>query len=276
MKNTDQVVYAERLDEAIKKTQEFLLRKQDKTGFWAGELEADASVTAGYIPFIYFMSENMDAGIRDRIINFIRLKQKDDGSWSIYHAGPGDLNVTVQVYFALKLAGISASEPHMLRARQFVMYNGGVMKVNTITRIWLAMFGQYDYRGTPSIPLEIALLPNSFFFNIYEFASWSRETIMALMLILALKPVCKIPEKVGIEELYLEPPEQRHYVVAKKVGFFNVRNLFLDLDRLFKILENQPIKPLKNRQSIKWKNGFWSTRKKMEVGVGYCSHGYTP
>ena len=94
MKNTDQVVYTEMLDEAIKKTQEFLLRKQDKTGFWVGELEADASVTAGYIPFIYFMSENMDASVRDRIINFIRLKQKDDGSWSTFHAGPGDLSNT--------------------------------------------------------------------------------------------------------------------------------------------------------------------------------------
>jgi len=266
MKNIDQVVYTEILAEAIKKTQEFLLQKQDKTGFWVGELEADASVTAGYIPFIYFMSENMDADKRDRIINFIRLKQKDDGSWSSFHAGPGDLNVTVQVYFALKLAGISASEPCMLMARQFILSNGGVMKVNTITRIWLAMFGQYDYRGTPSIPLEIALLPNSFFFNIYEFASWSRETIMALMLILALKPVCKIPEKACIKELYLEPLEQRRYVVAKREGFFNVRNLFLDLDRLFKILENQPIKPLRNRAKRKvekWvlehqeKDGSW-------------------
>ena len=211
MKNENATLVNQALDQAVDRTQKFLLQKQADAGFWIGELEADASVTAGYIPFMYFMFGNVDAAKRDKIINFLRLKQKDDGSWSMYHGGPGDLNVTVQVYFAVKLAGISASELFMQKARQFILANGGVMKVNTITRIWLAMFGQYEYRGTPSIPLEIALLPNNFFFNIYEFASWSRETIMALMIILAMKPICGIPENANIEELYVEPRGQRHF-----------------------------------------------------------------
>ena len=266
MKNENATLVNQALDQAVDRTQKFLLQKQADAGFWIGELEADASVTAGYIPFMYFMFGNVDAAKRDKIINFLRLKQKDDGSWSMYHGGPGDLNVTVQVYFAVKLAGISASELFMQKARQFILANGGVMKVNTITRIWLAMFGQYEYRGTPSIPLEIALLPNNFFFNIYEFASWSRETIMALMIILAMKPICGIPENANIEELYVEPRGQRHFSVAKKNGLFNIRNLFLDLDQLFKILERQPVRPLRNRAKRKvekWilehqeKDGSW-------------------
>ena len=237
----------EELEQAIKRTQEFLLQKQDKRGFWVGELEADASVTAGYIPFMYFMTGSIDIEKRGRIINFLRLKQKGDGSWSTYQGGPGDLNVTVQVYFSLKLAGIFDSEPYMQRARQFILSKGGVTNVNTVTRIWLALFGQYDYGGTPSIPPEIALLPNSFRFNIYEFASWSRETIMALMLILAIKPICKIPRTASVDELYVEPIAKRHYKLAKKHGVFSWHNFFLNMDALFKILEKQPIKPLRIR-----------------------------
>lgn len=235
------------LEMAIQKTQNWLLTQQHEEGFWVGELEADASVTAGYIPFMYFMTGQLDSEKRDLMINYVRLKQQDDGSWNAYHDGPGDLNVSIQVYFALKLAGVSASAPYMQSARQFILSMGGVMKVNTITRIWLALFGQYDYRGTPSIPPEIALLPDRFFFNIYEFASWSRETIMALMLILSLKPVCKVPENASIDELYVEPAGERHYNVGIKKSFFSFNNFFLTLDATFKMLEKRPIKPLRQR-----------------------------
>ncbi len=266
MVNTVSKNKEEVLEKAINKTQDLLLGKQNEQGFWVGELEADASVTAGYIPFMYFMTNVIDPDKRERIINFVRLKQKADGSWSTYNGGPGDLNVTVQVYFALRLASVPSTEPFMLLARQFVLSKGGVMKVNTITRIWLAMFGQYDYRGTPSIPPEIALLPNRFFFNIYDFASWSRETIIALMLILTVKPVCKMPESASIEELYVEPKGKRHYILTNIGGFFSFQNFFLYLDRLFKILEIQPVKPLRRRamkKVEKWivdhqeKDGSW-------------------
>jgi hypothetical protein len=45
------------LDKAIKRTQDYLLRTQNEKGYWVGELEADASVAAGYIPLMYFMTE---------------------------------------------------------------------------------------------------------------------------------------------------------------------------------------------------------------------------
>ncbi len=119
------------------------------------------------------------------------------------------------------------------------------MKANTITRIWLALFGQFDYRGTPSIPPEIILLPNWFYFNIYEFASWSRETIMALMIILTVRPVCQVPENANIPELYLEPPWKRHYTPAEKGKLFSWRSFFLFADSVFKTLEKLPFKPFR-------------------------------
>lgn len=231
------------LDQAIKRTQDYLLQIQNGEGYWAGELEADASVTAGYVPLMYFMTGSVDPTRQRRVVNYVTGKQRTDGSWSSYHDGQGDLNVSIQNYFALKLAGVSAEEPFMQRARGFILSRGGITKANVFTRIWLAIFDQFDWRRTPSLPPEIILLPDWFYFNIYEFASWSRATIVALMVVLTRKPVCPVPESAGVSELYAEPEGHRDYSPGKIDGIFNWKSFFRLADSIFKAWERLPWKP---------------------------------
>lgn len=241
--------------QAIKRAQDYLLRVQSREGYWVGELEADVSVTVGYIPLMYFMTGRVDPERQQKVVNYVKGKQRPDGSWSTYYGGPGDLSVTIQAYFALKLAGVSPREPFMQRAREFVLSHGGISKANVFTKIWLALFGQFDWRGTPSIPPEIIFLPNWFYFNIYEFASWSRATIVALMVVLTKKPVYRIPEFAQVSELYLEPEGHRDYCLGKYEKVFSWRSFFLLLDRFFKAYEKLPFKPgrgLALRKAEKW------------------------
>jgi squalene-hopene/tetraprenyl-beta-curcumene cyclase len=243
------------LEEAIEATQNHLLARQNPAGYWVGELEADASVTAGYIPLMVFMTGRVDPARQQKVINFVRSKQRPDGSWGAYCAGPGDLNVSIQVYFALKLAGIPAEEPFMRRARTFILDQGGIGKANVFTRVWLALFGQFDWGSTPSIPPEVILLPNRSFVNIYEFASWSRETIVALTVLLAQKPVCQVPAHAGVSELYVEPEGRRSYEMGNREGLFNWKSVFLALDAVFKGWEKLPVKPgrgLALRRAERW------------------------
>lgn len=228
---------------AIEKTQAWLLGHQHKEGYWMGELEADASVTAGYIPLMVFMIGQVDSGRRDRVVNSVLARQNPDGSWPVFYGGPGDLNVSVQVYFALKLAGLAVDQPAMHKARRFILERGGVGRTSVFTRIWLALFGQFEWSGVPSLPPEIIYLPTWFYFNIYEFASWSRETIMALVIVLTQKPVCRIPESSRIDELYLEPEDRRRFPVGNITKLWGWRTFFLLLDRLFKLYERLPFQP---------------------------------
>jgi squalene-hopene/tetraprenyl-beta-curcumene cyclase len=243
------------LEQAIKKTQYFLLRSQNEKGYWVGKLEADASVAAGYIPLMYYMTGHVKPQEKTKIITYIKNRQNSDGSWSSYFSGPGDLNVSVQVYFALKLAGLMVSDPLMARAKNFILSQGGLSRTNTITKIWLALFGQFDYRGTPAIPPELVLLPDWFYFNIYEFASWSRETIMALILILSRRPVCRIPAGAGITELYVEVEEKRRFARPAAGRRFGWPRIFILLDSVFKIIDRLPVNPLRRlaeRRVEKW------------------------
>ena len=114
-------------------------------------------------------------------------------------------------------------------------------------KTWLALFGQFDWRCLPSIPPEIIYLPNWFYVNIYEFASWSRATIVALMLVLALKPVCSIPETARIDELYIEPQGQRRIRLGRSERLFSWKSFFLLLDGVFKFYERLPFQPGRGR-----------------------------
>jgi squalene-hopene/tetraprenyl-beta-curcumene cyclase len=231
------------MEQAIRRTQEWLLARQSGEGYWVGELTADASVTAGYVPIMYFMTGQVGEDRRRKVVNYVREKQRGDGSWSAYEGGPGDLNVTVQTYFALKLAGVPAEEPYMERARDFARNLGGIEAANVFTKIWLAIFGQYDWRRIPTVPPEVILLPEWFSLNIYEFASWSRATIVALMMVFAQKPVCGVPDFATIRELYIDPEARRQSVPARIGSLFGWGNLFVAMDRIFKIWERVPFKP---------------------------------
>jgi squalene-hopene/tetraprenyl-beta-curcumene cyclase len=156
---------------------------------------------------------------------------------------------------ALKLAGVSAEEPCLRRARTFILANGGIGKANVLTKIWLALFGQFDWQGTPTVPPEVILLPSWFYLNIYEFASWSRATIVALSLVLTLKPVCPVPEGAGVSEIYVEPEGQRRYPLSQAGGGPGWRRLFLLLDSLLKLYERLPVKPGRRKalhRTVEW------------------------
>ena len=174
------------LDRTIGSAQEYLLSRQNDDGFWMGKLEADVTVAADFMPLMRIL------GIRNRerdkkAVNSILRQQKADGSWSLYWDGEGNLDVTLRTYFSLKMCGISPCQDYMLRAKNFILEHGGIEGTNTYTKIIMALFGQCSWEKIPEIPPEIIFLPRWFYINIYDFASWTRATIMAYSIILNLK-----------------------------------------------------------------------------------------
>jgi squalene-hopene/tetraprenyl-beta-curcumene cyclase len=240
------------LDQAIGKTQNYLLNRQSQEGYWVGELESDVSVSAGYIPMMRFMGvETLE---RERkVVHFLRTQQLADGGWASYPGGVGEVNVSVQAYIALKMAGISAQEPFMKRARELILARGGVERTHTFTKIMLAHFGQYAWQDLPTLPPELMLLPNSFPINIYDFASWARATIVALTIVMTYRPVCALPVSQGIQELYRTPApgnaggKSKPSLQSRSPGLFSWERFFLMTDRLLKLWERVPFKPGRRR-----------------------------
>ena len=151
---------------AIKRTREYLLGRQHPDGYWKGPLEADASVSAGYLPLMHFLGIPVAPARQERIVATMWRQQDGDGSWSVYPGGPGDISVTAQVYFALKLAGGSLEDERLAPARGFVVTHGGLMPNHPITRLWLALLGGVARKGGPTVPPATSVGATQSSFNI--------------------------------------------------------------------------------------------------------------
>jgi squalene-hopene/tetraprenyl-beta-curcumene cyclase len=241
--------------DGIERAKEWLLDQQHPDGYWCGELEADVMLEADYI-FMHTLLGTGDAGKMERALNEILRHQNEDGGWSLYPGGPSNINYGVKAYLALKLMGWSKDDPLMVKARAWVLANGGVVECNTFTKIYLCALGQYDYDAVPAIPPEIVLFPNWFYFNIYEISSWSRGILVPLSIIYAKKPFKKLGPDQGIEELFVGGREKAnlHLRWDKKTPV-SWRNFFIFLDRIAHWAERVHIRPLRKvaiRKARKW------------------------
>ena len=239
---------------AIERSQAYLLGEQYDEGYWWGELESNPTMEAEYLLMTYFL-EQVDPEKWRKLTNQILRCQREDGSWGQYYQAPGDVSTSVECYFALKLAGISAERVEMRKAKDFILSRGGVPATRIFTKIWLSLFDQWDWRGTPVMPPELILLPKWFPVNIYEFSSWARATIVPMMIILSQRPSKKVPSEASIDELYPVPRDQIDYSLTKPRGTLGWAPALYWLDRLLRIYESLPIKPARNmavRRSAKW------------------------
>src|SRR5215469_16664444 len=243
-----------RVGSAIAAARKYLFSQQCEEGYWCGELEADTTLESDYI----LLHTLLGTGNQERFqkaANWILRHQNEDGGWSIYVGGPSNISASVKAYFGLKLAGYTADHPALVRARQKILEMGGVTEVNTFTKIYLCFFGQYDYDAVPAIPPEIVLFPNWFWFNIYEISSWSRAILVPLSVAYAKKPFKKIPDEMGVEELFVGGRDKSRMHLHWDKKLFSWRNFFLVLDRLTHWAERVHIRPLRSvalRKAEKW------------------------
>ena len=129
---------------------------------------------------------------------WIHSQQRSDGTWANFFGGPPDLSTTIEAYVALRLAGDPADAAHLQKAAAFVRDSGGLERSRVFTRIWLALFGLWPWEKLPVLPPEIMFLPPWFPLNIYDFGCWARQTVVALTVVSAHRPVRPIP--VGIDK----------------------------------------------------------------------------
>jgi squalene-hopene/tetraprenyl-beta-curcumene cyclase len=237
--------------------------------YWVGELEADATVEADYILFCYFVDPQ---GYQDkirRLAKTILAEQLEDGGWPIYPGGPSEISISVKAYFALKISGHTAEEPCMQKACATILRLGGAEQANTFTRLYLTFLKQIDWHEIPAVPPEIALLPRFFFVNIYEISYWSRVILIPLSVLYALKPDRPVEERVAIPEIFRKnhPEFAAELAPPEDPTVPNWRNFFKAAERVVRLIEQTPFKPLRKR-ALKAAEQWMVQRSEDSEGLG--------
>jgi squalene-hopene/tetraprenyl-beta-curcumene cyclase len=221
---------------ALERAREHLLALQNDAGWWKGELQTNVTMDAEDMLLREFL------GIRTaeetaRSAAWIRSQQRADGTWSNFYGGDGDLSTTIEAYWALRLVGDDVEDPHMRAAADFIRAGGGLQRARVFTHVWLALFGLWPWERVPALPPEIVLLPSSVALNIYDFACWARQTIVALTIVTAHRPRHELP--FDLDELH-GPPVERSRAAGLSAGAWLTR-----LDRLLRLYERRPLAPLR-------------------------------
>jgi squalene-hopene/tetraprenyl-beta-curcumene cyclase len=131
---------------AILRARQCLIAEQRNDGLWCGRQSTDASLASLCI-FWLAVCEREQSELGQQCAAKIIEQQTATGGWSRMPNGADDVSVSVQAYFALKLASISPTSERLVRARNAIRQLGGADVADAETRLILALFGQikYDY-----------------------------------------------------------------------------------------------------------------------------------
>ncbi|MBM79975.1 MAG: squalene--hopene cyclase [Planctomycetaceae bacterium] len=247
-------VDAAALTTSIKRTVEYLHSIQHDDGYWVGELEGDTILESEYILLLTFLGKGQSPEAL-RAAEYIRQQQLPCGGWSIYPGGPLEISASVKAYFALKIAGYDADRDFMQRAREVILAAGGVEKVNSFTRYYLALLGVIPYNKCPAVPPELMLIPTWMPLNIYEMSAWSRTILVPLSLLWAFRPSTELPEPWSIRELFVRSPEQLPMAMGasdvvdemSKRRWLHWNRVFQCIDAGIKWCERLGIKPFRKK-----------------------------
>jgi squalene-hopene/tetraprenyl-beta-curcumene cyclase len=227
---------------ALERARSHLQSLQQPGGWWRGELETNVTMDAEDLLMREFLGIRT-AAETEAAARWIRGEQRADGTWGNYRGAPGDLSTTIEAYLALRLAGDAPGQPHMDRAARWVREQGGVGRARVFTHIWLALFGLWPWQQVPAVPPEVMLLPSWVPLNIYDFACWARQTVVAIALVGARRPVR--PLGVEIPELHGGDRVSGQGSGSAPVARPLAARAFGLLDRALHAYERHPLRPLR-------------------------------
>lgn len=234
---------------------DWLKVRQEDDGMWCGPLETNCCMEAQWILAMYFI--DFDDPKKERVVQYILDRQREDGSWDVYYESEhGDINTTIECYFALRLCGFDPDDNVLLKARKWLLKNKWYEHIRVFTKYWLALFGQWPWAHTPVLPPEIMFLPKWCPFNIYDFAAWARATMMPIAILTVRRPIKKLPDELQLDELYPEGRDKIDYRMPRKSdSVISWENFFLKLDHMLHAYNRSPIKPFREsaiKLTLQW------------------------
>lgn len=149
--------------QAAKNGYDFFKQIQSPDGHWSGEYGGPLFLIPGMIITLHAtqtpIPEEWKIELARYLANVQRNGDKDDQGWGLHDHGPSTVYGTALNYTALRLIGVSADHPMLVRARNTLHLLGGATGIPSWGKAWLSILNVYDWSGMNAIPPELWLLP---------------------------------------------------------------------------------------------------------------------
>ncbi|KAG2183365.1 hypothetical protein INT43_006371 [Umbelopsis isabellina] len=139
---------------------EFYKELQTEDGHWAGEYGGPMFLIPGLIITYYITGTPVPESMRVEIIRYLLNRaNKDDGGWGIHIEGISTVFGTALNYVVLRILGLAADHPAMIKARAKLHQLGGATAIPAWGKFWLSAMSCYEWEGLNPVPPELWALP---------------------------------------------------------------------------------------------------------------------
>src|SRR3546814_3886218 len=115
---------------------------QGEDGHWAGDYGGPLFLMPGLIIVLYVTKVDLPQYKKDGMVEYMLNHQQIDGGWGTHIEQASTMFGTVLNYVALRLLGVSADEPNMVAAREFMHQRGGALYAASWAKFYLAEIGR--------------------------------------------------------------------------------------------------------------------------------------
>lgn len=192
---------------ALERGRHFLVSLQKQDGCWEGEAVWCPMITAQYVMAATITGQPISSEKREGFSRYFRSWQRSDGSWGLHPASEGYLFVTSLVYVAMRLLGYDRDDEALQKARAWIVSRGGVVRIPTWGKVWLALMNLYDWDGVNPVLPELWLLSDSNPFHPRRYYCHTRLIYLGIGVLSALRlqhPITSLIRELR-EELYTQP-----------------------------------------------------------------------
>ncbi len=144
---------------ALEKAVKHLKSLQLEDGAWEGECVWNAMLPAQYTMMCHITGTPISAERRRRILRQFETTQLPGGAWGMHEQSEPYLFMTALIYVAARLLGVRADDPLLGPASAFIRAEGGVTKIPSWGKFWLALLGLYEWDGVNPVLPEVWQLP---------------------------------------------------------------------------------------------------------------------
>ncbi|MFD6438863.1 squalene--hopene cyclase [Peribacillus sp. NPDC060186] len=206
--------------------------KQDQSADGSWNYPFDTGITAdAYMIILLKILDIEDAPLIEALVKRIESRQTENGSWKLFQdEKEGNLSVTIEAYYGLLYSGLrKKQDSHMRMAKQFIVSKGGIKQAQTLTKMMLTVTGQHKWPPLFPIPLEVILLPPTFFISIYDLSVYGRVNLIPLLLLGHKKYQIKSSNAPSLKDLYQTREERSEEYVWEEYRTDEYRSFFSKL-----------------------------------------------
>lgn len=146
--------------ETAERALDALARLQHPDGRFEGEVRWSALLTAQYVLTHQLLGRPLDGARRAALLQTFAAHEERGGGWGIHARSGPTVFVSALVYLALRLLDEAPDARLCQRTRAFLARAGGVVAIPTWGKVWLALFGLYEWRGINPLLPEAWALPH--------------------------------------------------------------------------------------------------------------------